>query len=540
MKENSAAIHVQVPVDVAAFLLNEKRGEILKIETRHRVTAILIPNKHLETPHYKLDRLKHDDPRLEEAHVSYAMAEQADTDIGYSKRQKDEVKPRQEAMVKSITPDTAPIVERKPVPVPEAAKESSGGLFSGITKFFASLFGSSESKAPVVEEKPKANRDKNGDRNRQRNRRGRNGNSRTGNQEAEREERPATATLNRTEAPKPVNNEAKQGKQARPPREEKEGQEPRRDRQQQRRDGRKEGNKEASIETKLDEANPLPVLNVAAPALNKAKVIEPTETGNTGVDQESAEPQAEEGRRRRRGGRNRNRRDRNSGEQNETQQGNLIAVDANPEAAPAFIPVADLLNSASAIDTVNIENKPVQTSFDLAPASIDATSVLAEVSENAAQHVTPTIVDTTTSSIAPPTQSTASNDTPPSAAILEPVTSVVAPEVAPVVATLLEAAPIQVELKIDAAPVAQELPAIQETAAPVQVTLAEPVVAIPVESLDAMLEKAGLVLAGTDPEKLKAAQASAAQASMAPRVVRERKPAAQVADEALVLVETKR
>ena len=32
MKENSAAIHVQVPVDVAAFLLNEKRGEILKIE----------------------------------------------------------------------------------------------------------------------------------------------------------------------------------------------------------------------------------------------------------------------------------------------------------------------------------------------------------------------------------------------------------------------------------------------------------------------------------------------------------------------------
>ncbi|WP_394781528.1 ribonuclease E/G, partial [Undibacterium sp.] len=109
MKENSAAIHVQVPVDVAAFLLNEKRGEILKIENRHRVTVILIPNKHLETPHYKLERLKHDDPRLEEAHVSYAMAEQADTDIGYSKRQKEDVKPRQEAMVKSITPDQAPI-----------------------------------------------------------------------------------------------------------------------------------------------------------------------------------------------------------------------------------------------------------------------------------------------------------------------------------------------------------------------------------------------------------------------------------------------
>ncbi|MFY7954850.1 MAG: ribonuclease E/G, partial [Burkholderiaceae bacterium] len=79
MKENSAAIHVQVPVDVAAFLLNEKRGEILKIETRHRVTVILIPNKHLETPHYKLERIKHDDPRLDDLQASYKMAEEADT-----------------------------------------------------------------------------------------------------------------------------------------------------------------------------------------------------------------------------------------------------------------------------------------------------------------------------------------------------------------------------------------------------------------------------------------------------------------------------
>jgi ribonuclease E len=81
MKENSAAIHVQVPVDVAAFLLNEKRGEVLKIENRHRITVILIPNKHLETPHYKLERIKHDDPRLEDSQASYNLAEQAETDM---------------------------------------------------------------------------------------------------------------------------------------------------------------------------------------------------------------------------------------------------------------------------------------------------------------------------------------------------------------------------------------------------------------------------------------------------------------------------
>ena len=54
MKENSAAIHVQVPVDVAAFLLNEKRGEIHAIEARFKVNVVLIPNVYLETPNYSI------------------------------------------------------------------------------------------------------------------------------------------------------------------------------------------------------------------------------------------------------------------------------------------------------------------------------------------------------------------------------------------------------------------------------------------------------------------------------------------------------
>ena len=125
MKENSATIHVQVPVDVAAFLLNEKRGEVLKIENRHRISVILVPNKHLDTPHYKLERIKHDDPRLEDSHASYTLAESAETDMAYSKRQKEEAKPRQEAMVKTITPaQPAPVVDRaepaKPAPVAPA------------------------------------------------------------------------------------------------------------------------------------------------------------------------------------------------------------------------------------------------------------------------------------------------------------------------------------------------------------------------------------------------------------------------------------
>ncbi len=61
MKEHTAAIHAQIPVDVATFLLNEKRADIWKIEARFKVSVVLIPNTALETPHYTVNRLKADD-----------------------------------------------------------------------------------------------------------------------------------------------------------------------------------------------------------------------------------------------------------------------------------------------------------------------------------------------------------------------------------------------------------------------------------------------------------------------------------------------
>ncbi|WP_353432765.1 Rne/Rng family ribonuclease [Polynucleobacter sp. MWH-UH23A] len=177
MKENTAAIHTQVPVEVAAFLLNEKRAEVIKIETRFKVNVLLVPNKHLETPHYKLERLRHDDPRLDDQKASYVMAEEAarelETDTTVSKKDAD-VKARPEAAVKGITPtQPAPIAQPRPARAEKASSESSGGFFSFIKKLFSS--------SPAVEEKPAQsgnrgrNQGRNGnnrDRNRGRNRRG--------------------------------------------------------------------------------------------------------------------------------------------------------------------------------------------------------------------------------------------------------------------------------------------------------------------------------------------------------------------------------
>ena len=115
MKDNTAAVHVQVPVEVVSFLLNEKRTEITKIELKQRCTVLLVPNKHLETPNYKLERLRHDDPRLENLQASYTMIEEPQDEVGITRRNdSDKLKNRQEPVIKGVLPEPAPI-DRKSV-----------------------------------------------------------------------------------------------------------------------------------------------------------------------------------------------------------------------------------------------------------------------------------------------------------------------------------------------------------------------------------------------------------------------------------------
>ena len=149
MKDNTAAVHAQVPVEVASFLLNEKRTEIAKIELQQRINVLLVPNKALETPNYKLDRLKHDDPRLDNMEASYKMVDEIE-DVTAVTRRSQEPTNRQTPVIKGVLPDApAPMHETKPT-VPAASKtppqpvttQGSGGVFAWIK----SLFGAGEAK----------------------------------------------------------------------------------------------------------------------------------------------------------------------------------------------------------------------------------------------------------------------------------------------------------------------------------------------------------------------------------------------------------
>ena len=133
MKENTAAVHAQVPVEVASFLLNEKRPEIAKIELKQRTHVLLIPNKGLETPNYKLERLKHDDPRLDSIQASYKMAEEIEDPTAVTRRSQEPTN-KQTPVIKGVLPDMpAPAAEARPPRTAETRSAATATPATGAT-----------------------------------------------------------------------------------------------------------------------------------------------------------------------------------------------------------------------------------------------------------------------------------------------------------------------------------------------------------------------------------------------------------------------
>lgn len=138
MKEHSAAIHVQVPIDVATFLLNEKRADIHRIESRLKVSVTLIPNQHMETPHYSVARLRQDDMTSENQQASYKLVERPEESKTAAAAQEAKAQ-RPQAAVQGITPAQ---------PAPMRAVEAAAAQPSLLSRFFG-WFSSPSKEAPV-------------------------------------------------------------------------------------------------------------------------------------------------------------------------------------------------------------------------------------------------------------------------------------------------------------------------------------------------------------------------------------------------------
>lgn len=179
IKDNTHRIMAQMPVDVATFLLNEKRDEILRIENRHRIHVMLIPNEHMETPHYTIERFK-----ASESHpyrVSYEAKAHLETTHEFLEREQNA---RIETpAVTHLPTNNAPAPSSAPQPPSRAtttqsvsaqteSSESSGGW---LKRMWSSIFGAKAVENTEVVAAPTEKRRTRDDNNRRdRNRRSRN------------------------------------------------------------------------------------------------------------------------------------------------------------------------------------------------------------------------------------------------------------------------------------------------------------------------------------------------------------------------------
>jgi ribonuclease E len=82
MKENTIRVVARVPVDVGTYLLNEKRELLVDLETRHHVSAMLIPSPALETPGYDIQRIRRDELPESSGERSYHLVKaEAEADV---------------------------------------------------------------------------------------------------------------------------------------------------------------------------------------------------------------------------------------------------------------------------------------------------------------------------------------------------------------------------------------------------------------------------------------------------------------------------
>ncbi|MEM6775812.1 MAG: Rne/Rng family ribonuclease, partial [Pseudomonadota bacterium] len=131
IKERSAEVRAIVPVDVAAYLLNEKRVALGEIETISGVRVLVIPNPNLETPHFEVQRLRDDE--VDGDHQTSYKVEIAVPDADAISDAHGVVPTQPEALVQGVAPpQPAPVAAPEPAaPVPAPASPSAEAAPSG-------------------------------------------------------------------------------------------------------------------------------------------------------------------------------------------------------------------------------------------------------------------------------------------------------------------------------------------------------------------------------------------------------------------------
>jgi ribonuclease E len=174
MKKGTERVIAHLPIDCATFLLNEKRAAIQELEARLKVSIVVLPSKHLDTPAYDIERIKSVEAGDDKTSHQFLKLEE-NTVPEFVKHSTAKV---EKAAVKEFLPDA---------PAPVQNKKTSSSL---IQRFWQKLVGSNsntkandvaETAEKIGEDKPKHPRHNNNRRDRQDRPAGRNNNQRRNN-----------------------------------------------------------------------------------------------------------------------------------------------------------------------------------------------------------------------------------------------------------------------------------------------------------------------------------------------------------------------
>ena len=176
MKENTGQVLVQAPVEIANYLLNEKRSALREIEQRHEAPIVIVADEQLHTPHYAVTRLRENELGEESSKPSYQRGTPRKLPVHALTKGQLNIPPPAVTQVKHTSP--APVREEAapaaaaPAPVVAApvAPASSGGVIGWLKRVFGGEPAPAPAPAAPVQHPPPAgsHTDRNKDRNKDR------------------------------------------------------------------------------------------------------------------------------------------------------------------------------------------------------------------------------------------------------------------------------------------------------------------------------------------------------------------------------------
>ena len=148
-KERTGEVRVIVPVDVSAFLLNEKRAAVGEIEQASKVRVVVIPNPNMQTPHFEVIRLRDDEIDQDDRESFEVDLSEYDREPSYEDAEKPAAAPQ--ALVRGVTPD-APPPAIVPEPAPQQASAATEAEDNTKPGLFPRLWSALFAPIPKVEE----------------------------------------------------------------------------------------------------------------------------------------------------------------------------------------------------------------------------------------------------------------------------------------------------------------------------------------------------------------------------------------------------